>query len=100
MGNEHGRRSRSSSFENEEDDDYMTPISQGDLAVQLFKAISEGTDEHVNTLIKAGADVNTVDESGETALMMAVANSRVNCVQRLLTAGADVNKGFLLIVLY
>ena len=82
MGNKHGRRPSSSSFENEDEDDYMTPISQGDLAVQLFKAISEGTDEHVNTLIKAGADVNTVDESGETALMMAVANSRVNCVQR------------------
>ena len=45
----------------------------------------------METLIQAGADVNTRSQSGETALLVAAASSHFDCVEILMRAGADVN---------
>jgi len=45
----------------------------------------------VGLLLSKGADVNTRNEQGWTALMVAVSNSWVEGVKALLSAGADVN---------
>ena len=45
-------------------------------------------------LIKAGADVNQIDDSknnDETPLVCAVQNGRIQCVSTLIKSGADVN---------
>ena len=45
----------------------------------------------INKLIAAGADVNTVDASGVTPLMLAIDENNVKLVDLLLFAGADPN---------
>ena len=45
----------------------------------------------VETLIKAGADVNTADDLGWTPLFRAIHYDHSECVPLLLAAGADVN---------
>ena len=48
--------------------------------------------EHVNSVVLfAGADVNSTDSQGNTALHWAVTNGNVECVKLLIQAGADVN---------
>jgi ankyrin repeat protein len=47
--------------------------------------------ECVNVLIKAGANVNIANSSGETPLFVASMSKRVEVVKALIQAGADVN---------
>lgn len=42
-------------------------------------------------LIKNGADVNTVDKNGRTALMFATIEGRTDIVKELIKNGVDVN---------
>ena len=62
-------------------------------ATPLILAVSRGRTEVVNALIKAGADVNAADSTGNTALIMAAwtLNSKIEIINALLQAGADVN---------
>jgi ankyrin repeat protein len=59
----------------------------------LMWAAPWGTPEMIGALLKAGADVNTRDKRGMTALMLAVASETQDAgvVRLLLKAGADVN---------
>ena len=50
-----------------------------------------GEQETVETLIKAGADVNAKKYSGRTALMWAAFNNYKEVMDALIRAGADVN---------
>ena len=52
-------------------------------------AAQEGHLEIVKELMKAKADVNAANYYGLTALMWAVLEERIPCVQLLLQAGAD-----------
>lgn len=47
--------------------------------------------EVLDTLLKAGADINAVDDSGSCALTAAVMKNQRRMVERLLVRGADVN---------
>ncbi len=62
-------------------------------ATPLILAVSGGRTEVVNALIKAGANVNATDSTGNTALIMATWtwNGKIEIVNALLQAGADVN---------
>jgi ankyrin repeat protein len=57
----------------------------------LLVAIRNGDDLQVRTLLRAGADVNTVDGDGTTALMHAVIEADVDLVKLLVESGANVN---------
>ena len=45
----------------------------------------------VVVLMSAGANIKAMTEGGQTALMMAAENNRLNAARMLLVAGADVN---------
>src|SRR6266705_2846819 len=57
----------------------------------LLMAIRNGDHAQVRKLIEAGADVNTVDGDGTTALMHSVIESDVNMMKLLIESGANVN---------
>ena len=59
----------------------------------LIEAAKDGKTELVSLLIDAGADINAVDEDGDTPLNWAASNGHSECVKLLLAApGIDVNK--------
>ena len=58
----------------------------------LIKAAGRGDHNYVDLLIQAGADVNSTSSTGYTALMHAIENNEVKCMEMLVGAGANVNK--------
>jgi ankyrin repeat protein len=56
----------------------------------LFFAIQGHHPDLLRWLLREGADVHQTDESGTTALIEAVANDDLDCVEILLNAGANV----------
>ena len=63
-----------------------------DDRIALMFAVMELSKEHldvVKALLRAGAPVNTRDDAGESALMLAATVGNVKAVKRLLKAGAD-----------
>ena len=63
----------------------------------LHKAAQRGDRTCLQTLIEAGADVNSTTDGGKTALILASCHYSKNkgcceCVKFLLEAGADVNR--------
>ncbi len=60
---------------------------------KLLENAGKGLDEIVDLLIKAGADVNTTDDEGQSPLYQAAAAGNDLCIKHLLTApGIDINK--------
>ena len=57
----------------------------------LLWAAEKCTSAVVETLLKAGADVNATSNSGFTALILAAATDKIDNVKILLEAGADIN---------
>src|SRR2546426_4599957 len=57
----------------------------------LLVAIRNGDHAQVRRLIEAGADVNTVDNDGTTALMHSVIESDVKVMKLLIDKRANVN---------
>src|SRR5207249_7773829 len=57
----------------------------------LLVAIRNGDYSLTQTLLRAGADVNTVDKDGTTALMHSVIESDVKMMKLLIDKGANVN---------
>jgi ankyrin repeat protein len=57
----------------------------------LLRAIRNGDHTQVQKLLRAGADVNTADSDGTTALMHSVIESDVKMMKLLIDAHADVN---------
>ena len=60
-------------------------------ARDLLVAIRRGDYQQVQGLLRSGADVNTADNDGTTALMHSVIESDVNMMKLLIDSGADVN---------
>ena len=59
---------------------------------ELLEAASTGSRQHMDPLMKLGANVNTWDCLGRTPLMLAANQGHVDCVESLIhTWGADVN---------
>jgi ankyrin repeat protein len=67
-----------------------TTLFAADSGDLLF-AIRDGDHVHVQKLLRAGADVNTRDADGTTALMHSVIESDANMMKLLMDFGADVN---------
>src|SRR5436309_6434134 len=60
-------------------------------SADLLTAIRNGDYAQVRKLIDSGADVNTTDKDGTTALMHSVIESDVRMMKLLIDKGADVN---------
>ena len=59
---------------------------------QLVNAVLDGNFEKVQLLLKKGVDINSKDEDGDTALMIASSEGHLEIVKLLLLRkGADVN---------
>ena len=61
------------------------------IGLSFIDAANVGHLKCVQTLLEAGADVNTVDIVGNTAISESAAFDRVECLKLLVKAGADVN---------
>jgi len=59
--------------------------------MELFERIREGNTRRVEMLLREGADPNTRDDTGATALMHAAAFAPLETMQVLLDASANVN---------
>jgi hypothetical protein len=57
----------------------------------IFAAIAGEQPDEVKRLVNAGFDVNTKDESGDTALHIAIQNGNPEIAEFLIGRGADVN---------
>ena len=57
----------------------------------LTIAVEHGRDKCVELLINKGADVNSTDEKGQTALLCSARSGKFDCMEIMLKAGADVN---------
>ena len=55
-----------------------------------MSAAYNGNRSIVQELVVEGVDVDLADEQGKTALMLAVVSKRMDIVEVLLNAGADV----------
>lgn len=66
----------------------ITALQYGE---QLLSAAQNGNIKLIELLLSAGADVNTIDHDGETALMLAVKNQKKAAFTLLLKNGGDVN---------
>jgi len=60
------------------------------LAQQLFEAVCRGDLMEAQACLKAGADMNELDEEGWTALHYAVASGHVEICEALIEFGADL----------
>lgn len=59
-------------------------------AVQLLRAAASGDLNRLRALLIQGVDVNATNKANQTALMLAVAFKRIQIVEYLVLAGADV----------
>ena len=57
----------------------------------MYAAMYNHTPEVAKALINAGANLNTKDNDGRTALMWAARNHNPELLKALVKAGADVN---------
>ena len=73
----------------------LTLIQRGaDVNVDSFPmlgALANGSTAAVEALVQAGANVNAVTSSGNTALHFAAQKNRVECIVALIAAGADID---------
>ena len=61
------------------------------MSLQLIKAARDGDKDHLLTLLNIGANINALDDEGNTAVMAATQQNQVEIVQVLIAHGADIN---------
>lgn len=69
----------------------LMKIAQADPSQDLIQAVKTNDLAGIEAALTAGADVNTTDPAGKTALMIAAYGGSVEVVQYLIAHGADVN---------
>lgn len=68
---------------------HETEQVQVQLRDYFFNAARFGDNEVLDEFVQAGYDLNTADEKGYTALILAAYNGHPDTVERLIKAGAD-----------
>ena len=69
----------------------ITPARAADPDADLLRAAARGDATEIRRLIAAGAKVDTRDQRGRTALLLATHRNHVEAARALIAAGADVN---------
>ena len=69
----------------------MVPADQQAINAQLIQAAEAGDTVAVLALLQGGAEINSRDERGRTAVMAATHANQVDTVRTLIEAGADIN---------
>ncbi len=69
----------------------LVPACTQDVESELLEAARNGQTERVRDLLDGGADVDTQNADGFTALKWASIRGHIATVQALLDAGADVD---------
>ncbi|WP_412026538.1 ankyrin repeat domain-containing protein [Deinococcus yunweiensis] len=69
-----------------------TPMTMPDLNASLLEAATTGDAPRVQSLLRAGADVNAADATGRTALTWAALGDHVAVARALIGAGADPDR--------
>ncbi|MDP5290919.1 ankyrin repeat domain-containing protein [Oceanimonas sp. CHS3-5] len=69
----------------------MTHAAGGEPEQQLRAAAINGNAAAISTLLDAGAKLESRDDNGRTALMLATRRNQVEAARLLIAAGADVN---------
>lgn len=67
-------------------------LTKGHVQELLFDAASAGRTDMIDTMAKAGADVNAYDPRGFTPLILAAYNGHLDTVEALIAARADACK--------
>ena len=67
------------------------PEKANEFSQSLLQVAADGDIDQVKSLLSQGADVNTEDEKGQTALHLAVREGHVTMAELLLSKGAEVN---------
>ncbi len=75
-----------------EDDEVMCEWIVVDGMHPLHHAASDGLIEAVRSWVASGVDIDTVNEDGDTPLMLASGNFHAACVADMLHLGADVRR--------
>jgi len=65
---------------------------QATLEAELLAAVERGDVQGVVAMIRAGADVNTADRRGRTAVTAAAFSGHAEVVTELIDAGADIDR--------
>jgi len=65
------------------------PMSQSDAAALLLSAAADGDADQVAVALRAGAPLESRDDRGRTALLLASTNDRVDVARLLVVLGAD-----------
>ena len=66
-------------------------IRQPDIDNRLISSIAEGSVDEVSSLLAQGASPNATTENGMSALMLSASLGKANCVELLISEGAEVN---------
>lgn len=61
------------------------------MGLPLISAAAEGDTKTVLELLKDGADINTTNKQGNTAVLAATLKNNVDTVEALIAQGADIN---------
>lgn len=61
------------------------------MTTELISAAERGETDRVLALLESGADINTTDAKGRTAILAATHNDKQDTVKALIDAGADSN---------
>ncbi|MEL6986457.1 MAG: ankyrin repeat domain-containing protein [Bacteroidota bacterium] len=59
---------------------------------KVFEIVQEGSIKDLKALLKQGVDVNSSDDTGQTALMVAAWRNQMDMAKFLIEKGADVNQ--------
>ena len=67
-------------------------MSQDELNGEFLLAAEKGNTDALKTCLDKQVDINTTNRQGRTAIVIASLNKHYDCVELLISAGADINK--------
>jgi ankyrin repeat protein len=67
-------------------------MPQPELIAEFLAAAERGQLEHLKNCLEKGVNINATSRQGSTAITLASLHKQYDCVEYLISAGADINK--------